>query len=66
LPFGRQSTKPRLITSEELLGPTPALYHGRISNSNIRLELHHRGAEPIVCYEGDIRQVLNNLIGNGD
>ena len=64
LRFHRQSTKPRLITSEELLGPTLALYHGRISNSNIHLELQHRGANPIVCYEGDIRQVLNNLIGN--
>jgi PAS domain S-box-containing protein len=64
LRFHRQSTKPRLITPEELLGPTLALYQGRISNSNIRLELQHRGAEPIVCYEGDIRQVLNNLIGN--
>jgi PAS domain S-box-containing protein len=64
LRFHRQSTKPRLITSEELLGPTLALYHGRISNSNIRLELQHRGAGPITCYEGDIRQVLNNLIGN--
>ncbi|HEY5253019.1 MAG TPA: PAS domain S-box protein [Acidobacteriaceae bacterium] len=64
LRFHRQSTKPRLITSEELLGPTLALYHGRISNSNIRLELQHRGAAPLVCYEGDIRQVLNNLIGN--
>jgi len=64
LRFHRQSTKPRLITSEELLGPTLALYHGRISNTNIRLELQHRGADPIVCYEGDIRQVLNNLIGN--
>ncbi|MGC1869866.1 MAG: PAS domain S-box protein [Acidobacteriaceae bacterium] len=64
LRFHRQSTRPRLITSEELLGPTLALYHGRISNSNIRLELQHRGAGPIVCYEGDIRQVLSNLIGN--
>ena len=64
LRFHRQSTKPRRITSEELLGPTLALYHGRISNSNIRLELQHRGAGPIICYEGDIRQVLNNLIGN--
>jgi len=64
LRFHRQSTKPRLITPEELLGPTLALYHSRISNLNIQLELQHRGAGPIVCYEGDIRQVLNNLIGN--
>jgi PAS domain S-box-containing protein len=64
LRFHRQSTKPRLVTSEELLGPALALYQGRISNSDIRLELQHRGAGPVVCYEGDIRQVLNNLIGN--
>src|SRR6185437_5892927 len=39
LRFHRQSTKPRLITPEELLGPTLALYHSRISNLNIQLEL---------------------------
>jgi len=64
LRFHRQSTKPREITPEELLEPTLALYNGRLLNSNIELELQHRRAGSLTCYEGDIRQVLNNLIGN--
>ncbi|WP_260739447.1 sensor histidine kinase [Tunturiibacter lichenicola] len=64
LRFHRQATKPRAITPEELLEPTLGLYQGRLNNANISLTLQHRGADPIVCYEGDMRQVLNNLIGN--
>jgi len=64
LRFHRQSTRPREITPEELLEPTLALYNGRLLNSNIELELQHRHAGSLTCYEGDIRQVLNNLIGN--
>jgi PAS domain S-box-containing protein len=64
LRFHRQATKPRAITPEELLEPTLGLYHGRLTNANIRLDLRHRGAGLIVCYEADIRQVLNNLVGN--
>jgi PAS domain S-box-containing protein len=64
LRFHRQATKPRAITLEELFEPTLGLYQGRLMNSNIKLTLQHRGSRPIVCYEGDIRQVLNNLIAN--
>jgi PAS domain S-box-containing protein len=64
LRFHRQSTGPRAITAEELLEPALGLYRGRLTNSNIDLELQQRGAGAVICYEGDIRQVLNNLIGN--
>ena len=64
LRFHRQSTGPRTITTEELLEPTLGLYRGRLANSNIDLQLQHLGAGSVTCYEGDIRQVLNNLIGN--
>jgi PAS domain S-box-containing protein len=64
LRFHRQSTGPCAITAEELLEPTLGLYRGRFTNSNIDLQLQHRGAGTVICYEGDIRQVLNNLIGN--
>ena len=64
LRFHRQSTGPRTIRAEELLEPTLGLYRGRLANSNIALQLQHRGAGSVICYEGDIRQVLNNLIGN--
>jgi signal transduction histidine kinase len=64
LRFHRQSTRPRAITVEELIDPALGLYRGRLSNSGVDLQLQHRGAGPVLCYEGDIRQVLNNLIGN--
>ncbi len=64
LRFHRQATRPTWVTAEELLKPVVALYQGRLTNSNIRLIEQHRGAQPVQCFENDIRQVLNNLIGN--
>jgi PAS domain S-box-containing protein len=64
LRFHRQSTGPRAITAEELLEPALGMYRGRLINSNIDLELQHFGAGSVICYEGDVRQVLHNLIGN--
>ena len=64
LRFHRQSTGPRPISVEDLLEPALGLYRGRLTNSNIDLLLQHRGAGAVICYEGDIRQVLNNLISN--
>jgi PAS domain S-box-containing protein len=64
LRFHRQATSPRAITAQELLEPTLGLYHGRLANSHIEVEEEYLGSRPVVCYEGDVRQVLNNLIGN--
>lgn len=64
LRFHRQATNPRAVTAKELLEPTVGLYHGRLSNSHIDVQLRHCGSRAVVCYEGDVRQVLNNLIGN--
>ena len=64
LRFHRQSTRPRVITPEALLEPTLGLYRARLKNLRIDLALQHRAAVDVVCYEGDIRQVLNNLIAN--
>jgi signal transduction histidine kinase len=64
LRFHRQSTKPTLITPEDLLESVVALYQGRLLNARIDLVFDHRSATAIHCYEGDIRQVLNNLVGN--
>ena len=64
LQFHRQATKPREITVEKLLEPALGLYTGRLNNAGVRLEQRHAPTEPIVCHDGEIRQVLNNLIGN--
>jgi signal transduction histidine kinase len=40
------------------------MYEGTLKNSNIRVEKRKRAIEALVCFEGDIRQVLNNVVGN--
>lgn len=64
LRFHRQSTRPRSMTAQALLDPSLGLYTGRIANAGVDLLLRHTPADPIACYEGEIRQVLNNLISN--
>jgi PAS domain S-box-containing protein len=64
LRFHRQSTRPLLVNPRELVESVVALYQGRLLNSNIELRFRHRAAAPITCYEGEVRQVLNNLLGN--
>ena len=64
LRFYRQATKPRSLFAEELIQPTLGLYAGRLLNSGIHVQVQHRDADPVTCYEGEIRQVLNNLVGN--
>jgi PAS domain S-box-containing protein len=64
LRFYRQSTRPRAITAKELLEPTLGLYHGRLHNAGIELDVRDRSRRMVTCLEGEIRQVLNNLVGN--
>jgi signal transduction histidine kinase len=40
------------------------LYQGRLANSGIAVETRFLASTPILCFENDIRQVLNNLIAN--
>ncbi len=64
LRFHRQSTRPRSVTPQELLDSVLALYQGRMLNARVHPVAEYRGDPKFVCYEGDIRQVLNNLVGN--
>ena len=64
LRFHRQSTKPRSVTPQELLDSVLALYQGRMLNARVHAVTEYRGEPHFICYEGDIRQVLNNLVGN--
>jgi signal transduction histidine kinase len=64
LRFHRQSSSPQSVAVSDLVEPTLALYRGRMANLNIRLKVQYRADARIFCREGDVRQVLNNLIGN--
>ncbi|MGI4826702.1 MAG: sensor histidine kinase, partial [Janthinobacterium lividum] len=41
-----------------------SIYQGRLVNSDVRVEKRIRAVQPVLCFEGEIRQVINNLIGN--
>jgi PAS domain S-box-containing protein len=64
LRFHRQSAKACEVVPKDLIQSVIGLYQGRLLNSNIEVVYQHRGAGSITCYEGDIRQVLNNLVSN--
>lgn len=64
LRFHRQANKPTAVTPAQLVEAVLNLFAGRLMNSGIHVEASYATARPILCFENDIRQVLNNLISN--
>jgi signal transduction histidine kinase len=64
LSFHRQSSAPRKITCVELFTEVLQIYQGKLVNSNIAIEKRKRAQWPVMCFEGEVRQVLSNLLGN--
>jgi len=64
LRFHRQAAKPTWVSPAELLDAVLNLYHGRLTNSGVRVEATYSTDKKVLCFENDIRQVLNNLIAN--
>ena len=64
LRFHKQSTRPTAVTCEELVHGILVLYQARLANSRVKIEKRKHASSPVLCFEGEIRQVLNNLIGN--
>jgi PAS domain S-box-containing protein len=64
LRFHKQSTGPREISYDELIESVVSIYQGRILNSGVQVEERRRADVPVQCFEGEIRQVLSNLVSN--
>ena len=64
LQFHPQSTRPRLASPDELVDSALTLYHGRFANFHVSVDREQPRPVQITCYESDVRQVLNNLVGN--
>ncbi len=64
LRFHRQAVAPTSVTPAELVNAVVRLYTGRLANSNIAVDAKYRTNTRVLCFENDIRQVLNNLIAN--
>lgn len=64
LRFHRQHSKPTSADMGELLHTVMALYTGRMLVRNIVVDLKLKEAPSVMCLEGEIRQVVNNLVRN--
>jgi len=64
LRFYRQSTSPRDITCDELIDGVLSLFQRRIAKASIRVEERRHAGKPLRCFDGEIRQVLSNLLSN--
>ncbi len=64
LRFHKQSTDPVPIFCQDLFENALSIYQARLLNSNVQVEKRKRASRPVTCFEGEIRQVLGNLVGN--
>ncbi len=64
LRFYRQTTKPEPMTARRLIDDTLPLYKGKLLNWHIRVDRRERANLEVTCLDGEIRQVLSNLIAN--
>lgn len=64
LRFQRGGAAAAACMPEALVDSVVALHQGRLHHSGIRIRRQHRRSVPFRCVEGDLRQVLNNLVGN--
>jgi PAS domain S-box-containing protein len=64
LRFYRQSTRAVATDVRDLFDTVMFLYEARIRDHGIVVERDFRNVPPVVAYDGEIRQVLANFVGN--
>ncbi len=64
LRFHKQATRPTEMTCESLMDSVLAIYDSRIPGRRIHVERLRRAQRAVLCFEGEIRQVMTNLVGN--
>ena len=64
LRFHKQTSNPEAVEAADLFSTVLSIYEGRLRNSGVTVETRHRVGQPVLCFQGDVRQVLNNLVGN--
>ncbi|HEX6879539.1 MAG TPA: ATP-binding protein [Terriglobales bacterium] len=64
LRFNRESSRPTMLHIEDIAENVLALFGGRLRNSELVVDRQYRSRGKVVGLEGDLRQVLVNLISN--
>ena len=64
LKFHTQQTKPASTNVVQLVESVLVLFQGKLTATKVALEVEPRGKPELICFAGEIRQVLANLIRN--
>jgi PAS domain S-box-containing protein len=64
LRFYRQPTARTAVRVSEQLDSVLKLYQGRLASAGVEIVRDYRAAAPLLAYEGELRQVFTNLVGN--
>ena len=64
LRFHKQASSPQEITAAQLFESVLSVQHGRTINSGVVISERTRDRQPVRCFEGEIRQVISNLVTN--
>ena len=64
LRFHKQSTRPAPLTATDLFGSVLAIYATRLLNGGVQVQQRLRAEQVFFCFDGEIRQVLSNLVSN--
>jgi PAS domain S-box-containing protein len=64
LRFHKQATSPQEITPEKLIQSVLSIYQGKIVNSGVQISERMRAQKSVRCFEGEVRQVISNLVSN--
>ena len=66
LKFYHQSTTPSSVVVPELLESVLTVYNANLAITNILVKRRYDAVPSILCLEGDLRQILVNLIANAN
>ncbi|HZU33889.1 MAG TPA: ATP-binding protein, partial [Candidatus Angelobacter sp.] len=64
LRFHRQSTRASTTSLRDVMENVLTLFQGRIINTGITVERRYKTEGKVFAYEGDLRQVIANLVSN--
>jgi PAS domain S-box-containing protein len=64
LSFFRQSTNPVRIEIKAILDSVAALYERRLAAAEVTLEREYSTSEPVLIFDGELRQIVANLFAN--
>jgi PAS domain S-box-containing protein len=64
LRFHKQSTRPMEVTSDDLIDNALGILRSRIMNAGVTIDRRYSARRPVMCFDGEIRQVVSNLLIN--